>query len=95
MGAVAVDFITDPESRRRKVIEFSSYIRVDDPEELRVGGVPGVYVRTKAGSFVFRPGRYWFPEVALAEALCRTMDLDTSRLLAEAVQASTTAVSHQ
>jgi glutathione synthase/RimK-type ligase-like ATP-grasp enzyme len=57
VGAVAVDFITDQELGRRKAIEFSSYIRVDDPEELRVDGTPGVYVRQSAGSFVFRHGR--------------------------------------
>lgn len=90
VGAVAVDFITDPALERRKVIEFSSYIKVDDPEELRVDGAPGVYVREKPGSFVFRPGRFWFPEVALAEALCRTAGLDASRLLADAAMASTT-----
>jgi glutathione synthase/RimK-type ligase-like ATP-grasp enzyme len=87
VGAVAVDFITDVALGRRKVIEFSSYIRVDDPEELRVDGVPGVYVRERPGTFTFRQGRLWFPEVALAEVLCRTMGLDVARLLADAVQA--------
>jgi glutathione synthase/RimK-type ligase-like ATP-grasp enzyme len=87
IGAVAIDFITDPALEKRKVIEFSSYIRVDDPEELRVDGAPGVYVRERPGSFVFRQGRFWFPEVALAEALCRTMGLDTGRILADAAEA--------
>jgi glutathione synthase/RimK-type ligase-like ATP-grasp enzyme len=87
VGAVAIDFITDPALEKRKVIEFSSYIRVDDPEELRVDDAPGVYVREKPGSFVFRQGRFWFPEVALAEALCRTMGLDPGRLLADAAEA--------
>ena len=74
------------DSGRRKVIEFSSYIRVDDPEELWVDGAPGVYVRERPGSFAFRPGRFWFPEVALAEALCRSSGLDTARLLVDAVR---------
>jgi glutathione synthase/RimK-type ligase-like ATP-grasp enzyme len=87
VGAVAVDFITDATLGRRKVIEFSSYIKVDDPEELWVDGVPGVYVRERPGTFTFREGRFWLPEVALAEALCRMLGLDAARLLADAVLA--------
>jgi glutathione synthase/RimK-type ligase-like ATP-grasp enzyme len=88
VGAVAVDFITDPGLERRVAIEFSSYIRVDDPEELWVDGVPGVYTRESAGSFVFRQGRFWFPEVALAEVLANVRGLDAQRLLVDSLVAS-------
>lgn len=88
VGALAVDFITDDSLQRRKVIEFSSYIRVDDPEELWVHGQPGVYVRERPQTFRFQPGRFWFPEVALAECLCRVLGLDAERLLVEAVEGS-------
>lgn len=86
IGAVAVDFITDAALGKRRVIEFSSYIRVDDPEELWVGGMPGVYVREQPGKFTFQQGRFWLPEVELAEVLCRAMGLDASGLLADAVR---------
>jgi hypothetical protein len=87
VGAVAVDFITDQGLRRRKAIEFSSYIRVDDPEDLWVAGEPGVYVRQGVGSYAFLQGRYWLPEVALAEALGRACGLETQQLLIDSVGA--------
>ena len=87
VGAVAIDFITDREYRRHKVIEFSSFIKAEEPEQLIVDGDPGVYVRQSPGCFEFRLGRYWLQELALAEALCRASGLDSSRLLLDAIGA--------
>lgn len=62
---LAVDFL-----RRRngelRIIEISSFIRVDTPEQLHVNGIPGMYVY-KDGRYVFKPGRVWPQELALAE----------------------------
>lgn len=87
VGAVAIDFIADKDLSRRKIIEFASYIKVDDAEELAVGGVPGVYVREGVGRYVFREGRYWLPELMLAHALARHCGSDGDKLLSSAVEA--------
>lgn len=81
VGAVAVDFLVDQDCRRRKAIEFSSFIEVLTSAQLQVDGRPGVYVRLSPGRFVFQPGDYWLQELALAEALGRACGLDTDELL--------------
>lgn len=86
VGAVAVDFIVDHQGRRRKVIEFSSFIKVETPVQLMVDGSPGVYVRHSPGGFEFHHGLYWLQELALAEALGRTCGLDTERLLRDSIE---------
>jgi glutathione synthase/RimK-type ligase-like ATP-grasp enzyme len=87
IGAVAIDFIVDQDGSRRKIIEFSSFIRVDSPDELVVDGTPGVYVRQDVGRFEFRQGLYWLPEVALALALGQACGVDADGMLLEAVGA--------
>lgn len=81
VGPVALDFIVDQECRRRKVIEFSSFIEVLSSKQLVVDGQPGVYVRLEPGRFVFKPGDYWPQELALAEALGQVCGLNTDELL--------------
>ncbi len=87
VGAVAVDFIVSRDLQRWKVIEFSSFIEVLTSGQLEVDKRPGVYVRLLPGEFAFRPGRYWLQELALAEALGQACDLDTDKLLLEALGA--------
>jgi hypothetical protein len=81
VGAVAVDFIIDKDLGRRKVIEFSAYIKAESPAQLVVDGTPGVYVRQGAGRYVFQQGRYWLQELGLAAALGRACGLDVQELL--------------
>lgn len=90
IGAVAMDFIVDKDFRRWKVIEFSSFIQVNNAEELMVDGQPGVYIRRAPGVFDFQPGRFWLQELALAEALGRLAGLDADELLLGSVERTTT-----
>ena len=87
VGAVAIDFIVDAECRKRKVIEFSSFIQVLSPMQLIVDGLPGAYVRSAPQRFAFSPGCYWPQELALAEVLGRACGLDTDRLLLDSLGA--------
>jgi glutathione synthase/RimK-type ligase-like ATP-grasp enzyme len=95
VGAVALDFLVDEDCSHCKVIEFSSFIRVDAPMELSVDGVAGVYVRHAPGNFEFRPGRYWLPELVLAQALAQTFGVDADRLLLDALDGSLTEAESQ
>ena len=52
---------------RYYVIEFSPICRMDNPAELQVDGVPGVYLRGDDGQIRFEPGKYWLHELALRE----------------------------
>ncbi|MBN1461176.1 MAG: hypothetical protein JXA57_16735 [Armatimonadetes bacterium] len=88
VGAVAVDFITDDAYSRRKVIEFSSFIKVRRADYLVVDGEAGCYVREGPGCFEFRPGRLWLQELALAQALGRVCGLDSDRLLHDSLRAN-------
>lgn len=70
MEMLAVDFLRRGDGSLR-IIEISSFIRVDTPEQLHVDGVPGVYVLDGPSRYVFKPGRFWPQELALAEFLRR------------------------
>jgi hypothetical protein len=85
IGAVAVDFVVDQAGRDHKVTEILSFIQVITPEQLKIDGQPGVYVRRSPGTFEFREGRYWVQELALAGALGRAYGLDTDKLLVDCV----------
>jgi glutathione synthase/RimK-type ligase-like ATP-grasp enzyme len=85
VGAMSVDFISDPELRRFKAIEMSAFNQLDSAHECQVDGVPGAYVRLGQGNYVFQPGRVWVPELALARALARMCGLDADKLLVDAV----------
>ncbi len=87
VGAVAIDFIIDQDCRQRKVTELCTFTGIHTQVQLQVDGRAGVYVRHSSGRFEFREGRYWVQELALAEALGRACDLDTDRLLLEAILA--------
>lgn len=66
---LAVDMLRDPVDQRLHIIEISMFTYVKTPEQLHVDGIPGVYVMKENGSFEFRPGRYWLPEIVLREFL--------------------------
>jgi hypothetical protein len=44
---------------------------MDSSAELRLSGVPGVYVFDAEGSYHFQKGRFWVAELALREFLLR------------------------
>jgi glutathione synthase/RimK-type ligase-like ATP-grasp enzyme len=54
---------------RYVVIEYSPVCQVEKPEQLRIDGVPGVYVFTDADTCHFQPGKYWVQELSLREFL--------------------------
>ena len=82
-----MDFITDRDLQRRKVTEFSTFNRIDSAEDCKAGGVSGLYVRQGEGCFMFRPGRYWMQELALAQALAEACGIDGDRLLLDSIEA--------
>lgn len=68
---LAVDFLRGRDGTLR-IIEISSFIRVDTPEQLHVNGRPGMYVYEASGrQYLFKPGRVWPQELALAEFISR------------------------
>jgi len=49
---------------RFAIIEFSLFFQVEFPEQLKVDGVPGVYIIGDDGGIRFEKGRYWVHELA-------------------------------
>jgi glutathione synthase/RimK-type ligase-like ATP-grasp enzyme len=64
----AVDMVYDPDNQMYQVIEVSTFIRVDTPEQLVVDGTPGMYIQ-RDGQFEFKPGTYWIQELTLKDLL--------------------------
>jgi glutathione synthase/RimK-type ligase-like ATP-grasp enzyme len=53
------------------IVEFSPACQIETPEQLRVNGLPGVYIYQNDASFQFKPGKYWVHELALKEFLLK------------------------
>lgn len=66
---LAVDML-EGQDGRYTVIEFSPLCQLDSSAELRVDGVPGVYL-IEEDAIRFEPGRYWVAELALREFFLR------------------------
>ncbi len=54
---------------RYAIIELSLFFQVQLPEQLKVDGVPGVYIVGDDGGLRFEKGRYWVHELALRKFL--------------------------
>ncbi len=54
---------------RFAIVEFSIICQVETAEQLKVDGVPGVYVIGDNGELHFEKGRYWVHELALRQFL--------------------------
>jgi glutathione synthase/RimK-type ligase-like ATP-grasp enzyme len=65
---LAVDMVHGLDGKYH-VIEFSPYYLMGYSDDLRVNGVPGVYVFDEDGSYHFEKGRFWVAELALREFL--------------------------
>jgi len=53
------------------IIEFSPHYLMDSSAELRMNGVPGIYIFDADGTYHFEKGRYWIAELALREFLLK------------------------
>jgi len=70
LPCVAVDMLTDATGDALHIIEISTFIQVETPGQLRVGGVPGGYVFDGVGEeHRFVPMRVWIQELALRHVL--------------------------
>jgi glutathione synthase/RimK-type ligase-like ATP-grasp enzyme len=65
---LAVDMLHGLDGRYY-IIEYSPFYLADSPDELRLNGVPGVYIFDEDGTYHFHRGRYWVGELALREFL--------------------------
>jgi glutathione synthase/RimK-type ligase-like ATP-grasp enzyme len=54
---------------RYVIIEYSIICLMDRADDLKVDGVPGVYIIGEDGAVRFEPGRYWIHEFALRKFL--------------------------
>jgi len=54
---------------RYTIIEFTLFFQVETPEQLKVDGLPGVYVIGDGGDIHFEKGRFWVHELALRKFL--------------------------
>lgn len=66
---IVVDMVHGTDGKYH-IIEYSPICQMEFPEQLHVGGVPGVYL-FENDSFVFKKGRYWLHELALQEFLMK------------------------
>jgi glutathione synthase/RimK-type ligase-like ATP-grasp enzyme len=57
---------------RYVIIEYSITCLTDQPADLIVNGVPGVYIIGRDGALRFEPGRFWVHELALRQFLTET-----------------------
>jgi glutathione synthase/RimK-type ligase-like ATP-grasp enzyme len=68
---VAVDMLADPAGDRLSIIEISSFMQVATPRQLRVDGVPGMFVFDADDGHEFVPAVVWPQELALRQVLER------------------------
>lgn len=63
---LAVDCLIDPSGEHPLILEVSSFIQMETPEQMLVDGEPGWL---EGDDLRFVPGRVWVQELALAQAL--------------------------